>query len=270
MTSGSVVCAFERKALIRAGLSQTVAQLLGAEGQPPPPHASLTDMDSPRFPPRLRDPRDLRHSRSPDPMPSAGFVRGFPGRRRLRPRHRPDRRRERAHAAHHPPPQFPPAPLRRALLQAKARSPKTRVVYGGVFAWIAALASRDVAGNVLWDIRSTTPAPIPASVAAGDTLYAASKVIAVEGAPARPRWRGRPSASSGEERHRRMRHSRITAMGCSSPELAKKEPGQKIPEKVFEYPPNDSSSEEALNEWKRPSPRPLSRFSVFEVSVFGD
>jgi 2-methylfumaryl-CoA hydratase len=56
----------------------------------------------------------------------------------------------------------------------------TRVVYGGlVFSWIAQLASRDVAGNVLWDLRYDNGAH-PAGVVAGDTLYAASKVLAID------------------------------------------------------------------------------------------
>lgn len=54
---------------------------------------------------------------------------------------------------------------------------KTRVVEGGlVFAWAASLASRDTTANALWEIgydKGSHPAP----VLAGDTLYAASRVI---------------------------------------------------------------------------------------------
>jgi 2-methylfumaryl-CoA hydratase len=54
---------------------------------------------------------------------------------------------------------------------------KTRVVEGGlVFAWVASLASRDTTANALWEIgydEGSHPAP----VLAGDTLYAASRVI---------------------------------------------------------------------------------------------
>lgn len=54
---------------------------------------------------------------------------------------------------------------------------KTRVVEGGlVFAWVASLASRDTAANALWEMgydKGSHPAP----VLAGDTLYAASRVI---------------------------------------------------------------------------------------------
>jgi 2-methylfumaryl-CoA hydratase len=56
---------------------------------------------------------------------------------------------------------------------------RTRVVYGGlVFAWVASLASRDTTGNVLWDMGFDHGAH-PAGVVAGDTLFAASKVLAV-------------------------------------------------------------------------------------------
>lgn len=54
---------------------------------------------------------------------------------------------------------------------------KTRVVEGGlVFAWAASLASRDTTANALWELgydKGSHPNP----VLAGDTLYAASRVI---------------------------------------------------------------------------------------------
>ena len=54
----------------------------------------------------------------------------------------------------------------------------TRVVYGGlVFSWIASLASRDVTGRSAWDIGFDEGAH-PAGVVAGDTLYAATKILA--------------------------------------------------------------------------------------------
>ncbi|HEY3138541.1 MAG TPA: MaoC family dehydratase [Blastocatellia bacterium] len=54
---------------------------------------------------------------------------------------------------------------------------RTRVVEGGlVFAWIASLASRDTTANALWEIRYDKGSH-PAPVLAGDTLYAASRVI---------------------------------------------------------------------------------------------
>jgi 2-methylfumaryl-CoA hydratase len=57
---------------------------------------------------------------------------------------------------------------------------KTRVVYGGlVFGWVASLASRDTCGNALWEAGFDNGAH-PVGVVAGDTLYAASRVLAVE------------------------------------------------------------------------------------------
>jgi 2-methylfumaryl-CoA hydratase len=54
---------------------------------------------------------------------------------------------------------------------------KTRVVEGGlVFAWTTSLASRDTTANALWEIgydKGSHPNP----VLAGDTLYAASRVL---------------------------------------------------------------------------------------------
>jgi 2-methylfumaryl-CoA hydratase len=54
---------------------------------------------------------------------------------------------------------------------------RTRVVEGGlVFAWTASLASRDTTANALWEIgydKGSHPAP----VLAGDTIYAASRVL---------------------------------------------------------------------------------------------
>jgi 2-methylfumaryl-CoA hydratase len=57
---------------------------------------------------------------------------------------------------------------------------KTRVVYGGlVLSWVLALTSRDTAGNAVWDMGLDDGAH-PSGVLAGDTLYAASKVLSTE------------------------------------------------------------------------------------------
>ncbi|MEB2311631.1 MAG: MaoC family dehydratase [Sorangiineae bacterium] len=57
---------------------------------------------------------------------------------------------------------------------------KTRVVYGGlVLSWVLALTSRDLSGNGLWDAGLDEGAH-PNGVVAGDTLYASSKVLAKE------------------------------------------------------------------------------------------
>jgi 2-methylfumaryl-CoA hydratase len=54
---------------------------------------------------------------------------------------------------------------------------KTRVVEGGlVFAWIASLASRDTTANALWELGYDNGSH-SAPVLAGDTLYAASRVV---------------------------------------------------------------------------------------------
>jgi 2-methylfumaryl-CoA hydratase len=67
-----------------------------------------------------------------------------------------------------------------ALYSKESSFTKARVVYGGlVFAWTCALASRDLAGNALWELGYSAGAH-PAAVAAGDTLYAASRVVQTE------------------------------------------------------------------------------------------
>lgn len=54
---------------------------------------------------------------------------------------------------------------------------KTRVVYGGlVLSWVLALTSRDLAGNAVWELGLDAGAH-PNGTLAGDTLYAASKVV---------------------------------------------------------------------------------------------
>ncbi|WP_437938716.1 MaoC family dehydratase [Sorangium sp. So ce341] len=61
---------------------------------------------------------------------------------------------------------------------------KTRVVHGGlVLSWVLALSSRDTAGCGVWDLGLDDGAH-PSGVLAGDTLFAASKVIAREEAGA--------------------------------------------------------------------------------------
>jgi len=55
---------------------------------------------------------------------------------------------------------------------------RTRVVFGGlVLSWVLALSSRDTAGNALWDLGLDDGAH-PSGVIGGDTLFAASKVLA--------------------------------------------------------------------------------------------
>jgi 2-methylfumaryl-CoA hydratase len=57
---------------------------------------------------------------------------------------------------------------------------KTRVVFGGlVLSWVLSLTSRDTAGNGIWDLGLDDGAH-PSGVLAGDTLFAATKVLAKE------------------------------------------------------------------------------------------
>jgi 2-methylfumaryl-CoA hydratase len=62
---------------------------------------------------------------------------------------------------------------------------KTRVVYGGlVLSWVLSLASRDTTGNAIWDLGLDQGAH-PSGVLAGDTLFAATKVVSKEDRGAR-------------------------------------------------------------------------------------
>lgn len=116
-----------------------------------------------------------------------------------------------------------------AYCKAGASFAGTRVVYGGlVFAWVATLASRDTCGNVLWDMGFDQGAH-PSGVVAGDTLFAASKVLAIEphdAATAKVTFRlvGTKNAHPGA----------LLDQGADlfTPELGKKE--GKVAEKVFE------------------------------------
>ena len=57
---------------------------------------------------------------------------------------------------------------------------KTRVVFGGlVVSWVLALTSRDTAGNAIWDLGLDDGAHA-GGVFAGDTLFAATQVLAKE------------------------------------------------------------------------------------------
>ena len=102
---------------------------------------------------------------------------------------------------------------------------KTRVVYGGlVLAWAAALSSRDVAGNAIWDLGWTEGAH-PNAVISGDTIYAASKVLAIAGDAVT--WRLVATKN--------VRPDAILARGADlfASELAKPR-AERIAEKVFE------------------------------------
>jgi 2-methylfumaryl-CoA hydratase len=112
---------------------------------------------------------------------------------------------------------------------------KTRVVYGGlVFGWVASLASRDTTGNALWEVRFDKGAH-PAGVVAGDTLYAASRVLRCESGSGR---------DAGEVTFKlvgtkNVKPSALIDAGGAGAwlfesELEKKAPETKVKEKVFE------------------------------------
>jgi 2-methylfumaryl-CoA hydratase len=109
----------------------------------------------------------------------------------------------------------------------------TRVVYGGlVFAWIASLASRDTCGNVVWDLRYDNGAH-PSGVVAGDTLFAASKVLSKETHDAQSsavtfRLVGTKNVPTEALLDAGRADDLFTA------ELGKKDDARKVKEKVFE------------------------------------
>ena len=214
-----ILCAFERKALIRSGR-------LEARPASPPAKGSTPELKSlPHLPPPLRQ----ATPKTPEP---ARFARGFedfsPGQIYLHEIGKTVGESEHMQLtalfrnSH---------PLHFDELYCKDHSfAKTRVVYGGlVFGWVATLASRDVAGNALWEIGFDAGAH-PNGVVAGDTLYAASKVLAAK-----------EHGAHGEVTMRLVGVKNVTSAAAFerhgdalfAEELAK-EKDQKIKEKVFE------------------------------------
>jgi len=169
---GRVLCAFERKALIRGGRLQGRPAPAGrpADVSPAPAPAGLD-----------RLPRELRGTIPPARRASSlpGWLEDF----RVGQRYAHGVGRTVGASEH-----MQLATLLRnshplhfdEVYSRESSFAGTRVVYGGlVFAWVAALASRDVAGHALWEVGFDQGAH-PAGVVAGDTLYAASRVLAVE------------------------------------------------------------------------------------------
>jgi 2-methylfumaryl-CoA hydratase len=106
----------------------------------------------------------------------------------------------------------------------------TRVVYGGlVFGWVTALASRDTCGNAIWDMGFDAGAH-PNGVVAGDTLFAATKVLAVEPHDA--------ASSRVKTRLVGVKNEPPSALLAAGADLfaseLDKEPAAKIKAKVFE------------------------------------
>jgi 2-methylfumaryl-CoA hydratase len=170
---GAILCAFERKALVRAGkLDARPDGGLGTggsiDGRPTPELASLE-----------RLPEPLRRSRAFSPRSALpGFLDQF----RAGHVFVHDAGKTIAESEHmqltllyrnsHP--------LHFDEVYAKDNSfAKTRVVYGGlVLAWTLSLMSRDLCGCALWDLGLDAGAH-PNPTLAGDTLYTATRVLEV-------------------------------------------------------------------------------------------
>ncbi len=106
----------------------------------------------------------------------------------------------------------------------------TRVVYGGlVLSWVATLASRDLGGHSLWDLQLDAGAH-PNGVVAGDTLYAASRIESIQ-----PLGNGTREVTLRLVGTKNCRPESILEQGKDlfSPEL-KKDKTDRIPEKVVE------------------------------------
>jgi 2-methylfumaryl-CoA hydratase len=177
--SEQVVCSFERKALVRAGGP--------LQSRPPSPYdIAMATSGAPSrrsIPPPTNLPPELReYLRLPKRRAGfAGFARDFaPGTILAHENGRTVSEAEHMQLASlvrnsHP--------LHSDEVYCKAPGASfagTRVVCGGlVFAWVAALASRDTCGNVVWDLGYHNGAH-PSGVVGGDTLFAASKVLAKE------------------------------------------------------------------------------------------
>ena len=220
-TDGVPVCTFERKALVRGGR---------LDGRPTAPftHAQSLPPEIPRLPEPMRErvrlPRERRNG-------FAGFFEDFAegdvlahyvGRTIGDSEHMQLTTLLRnSHPIH-----FDEGYCREGNSFAG-----TRVVYGGlVFGFVAGLASRDVCGNVLWDLGYDDGAH-PSGVVAGDTVYAASRVLS----------RVDRGDGTGEITFRLVgvknhRPDALLEDGADlfAPELSKKDDGATVKDKVFE------------------------------------
>jgi 2-methylfumaryl-CoA hydratase len=229
---GKTVCLFERKALVRAlptgaGASElTRPEALHASGTARPAVLGALAHDCP---PEIRDVRMV-------PLRKAGFA-GFADEFTVGDVILPDFGKTVSDAEHmgmtalvrnsHP------LHFDEQFSRNGGSFSGKRVVYGGlVFAWVAALASRDIAGQALWDLSFDNGAH-PNGVGAGDTLYAAAKVLAKE-----PHG---PNAQIVKFRlvgTKNVKPAELLAdprgADLFEAELGKKEPARKIDAKVFE------------------------------------
>ena len=216
-----VVCAFERKALVRAG-----GPLANRPASPHPAPAQRAP-DTHRLPPEMREHLML-------PKRKGGFF-GYAQDFAAGDVFAHDIGRTISEAEHmqltflvrnsHP------LHYDELYCKAGASFAKTRVIYGGlVFGWIASLASRDTCGNVLWDMGFDNGAH-PSGVVAGDTLFAASKVLAVK-----PHDGHTSEVTFRLVGVKNVLPSELLASGADlfTPELAKKVETDKTKSKVFE------------------------------------
>jgi 2-methylfumaryl-CoA hydratase len=206
--SGTVLCAFERKALIRAGKLDDRPVWGAMAGEDTPDVKSF-----PRAPKLTEHPHGFGHY-AEDFAVGQVFTHGI-GKTVGESEHM--QLTALVRNSH---------PLHFDEVYAKDYSfTKERVVYGGlVLSWVATLASRDLCGRAVWEAGLDAGAH-PNGVVAGDTLYAASKVLAVDGDRVTFRLVGvknRTSASAHEE----------YGAALFTDELTKKE--HRIKEKVVE------------------------------------
>ncbi len=170
---GHVLCAFERKALVRGGKLDARPSLHGSDarsldGRPTPELSSLDPL-----------PAELRQSKAWKPRAALpGYLDDF------------EASAVYAHDAGHTVGESEHMQLTLLLrnshplhfdeVYSKENSfQKTRVVYGGlVLGWTLSLTSRDLAGLALWELGLDEGAH-PNPTLAGDTLYAATKVLSV-------------------------------------------------------------------------------------------
>jgi 2-methylfumaryl-CoA hydratase len=163
--AGTLVCTFERKALVRAG------RAVDRPADPPHEIRQVDAEDPPRLPVELLgDLPPTRHGGFPffwEDFAIGDVIAHTAGRTVSEAEHM--QLTTLARNSH---------PLHTDEQYCRTNSfAKTRVVYGGlVLAWVLALTSRDTAGNAVWDLGLDDGAH-PSGVLAGDTLFAASKVV---------------------------------------------------------------------------------------------
>ena len=166
---GEAVLSFERKALIRAG---------AVSGRPATPVRTLTDLEETRFTDLPHAPGNaMAQADAASPVGQPFFFEDFQAGDVFC----HDSGRTVGESEHmmltclvrnsHP--------LHFDAVYSKSNSFKeVRIVYGGlVLSWTLAMASWDTGGNALWELGLDDGAH-PAPVLAGDTIFAASKVLA--------------------------------------------------------------------------------------------